>query len=640
MSVPITVKIQNVGRFLSTMIMPNISIFIAWGIVSGLFMSYGWFPNKNLEKILLPISMYLFPILIANTGGYLINGRKGAIVGSIAIIGAIASTTMPMLLGAMIIGPLGGWITYYFDKISKYRIKSGFEMLINNFSISILGIFLLLISFFLIGPMIESLSYFLGYIINSMISNHLLPFVAILIEPAKILFLNNIINHGVLFPLGIQEVVKFNKSILFLIESNPGPGLGVLLAWFFLGKDNVKKSSREAIIIQFFGGVHEVYFPYVLKYPRLIFGLIFGSMTGIFILIILHGGLISAVSPGSIISILTMTPKNLYFVNFLAIVVSCLVSFIISCILLKINNKNSYINDDFNISNKDIFLIDSLSNKKNTYITSVLDSKKSIYNIVVACDAGMGSSAISAGILRKKLDSFSLSKKIKVVNTSIDSIPNYGVDLIITHCSLSERARNKNFQAQHLSLNNFLDDGFYNELSEYLSKNNHKKDDDSIINKVCDLNSIDNKKKIFDVTKKNIFLNQRASNKEEVIKFIGEQLVMQGYVKEEYIESMLEREKMMSTWLGESIALPHGTIKGKDSILNTGIIFCQFPTGVLFGDEPEDIAYLVIGIAARNNEHISVVSKITNILDNKDIIKNISTTKSINDILSLFSRDS
>ncbi|AAO27220.1 PTS system mannitol-specific IIABC component [Buchnera aphidicola str. Bp (Baizongia pistaciae)] len=637
MSVPMTVKVQNLGRFLSAMIMPNISVFIAWGIISGLFIKSGWCPNQTLEKVLSPISVYLFPILIANTGGYLINGKRGAIVGSIAVVGAIISTAIPMLLGAMIIGPIGGWITYYFDKISKYKVKSGFEMLVNNFSVGILGVLLLFISFLCIGPMIEKLSCFLGYVVNLMINNHLLPFIAILIEPAKIFFLNNVINHGVLFPLGIQEVVKFNKSIFFLIESNPGPGIGVLMAWFFFGCDNIKKSLKEAIVIQLFGGIHEIYFPYVLKNPRLILALILGSITGIFILIVLRGGLISAASPGSIISILAMTPKGLYVINLLAIIISFLVSFLVSCMLLKISNRNHYVKGSNTKIEKDNFLINSSFQKNRTCIKSSLDSHKCIRNIIFACDAGMGSSAVAAGILRNKIHDLNIFN-ITVSNAAIDSIPNFGVDLIITHYSLTDRARKRNSNAKHLSLNSFLDNAFYNELSKYLVENNLDNNSSILDFSVRNQNNFSSKKNVFSLTKENIFLGQIASSKEEVIRFIGRQLVNQGYVKEEYIEAMLEREKMMSTWLGESIALPHGTIQSKDFILNTGIIFCQFPNGILFGDDPEDIAHLVIGVAARNNEHIPVVSNITNILDNNDVIKSLSITKNIDDVLYLFSR--
>ncbi|XBC40739.1 MAG: PTS mannitol transporter subunit IICBA [Buchnera aphidicola (Nurudea yanoniella)] len=633
MSMLIKVKIQNIGRFLSNMIIPNISAFIAWGLISGLFLNFGWIPNENLEKIVNPMIIYLFPILIASTGGQLIHGKRGAIVGSIAIIGAIVNTTLPMLLGAMIIGPLGGWFIRWFDNVIKNKVTSSFEMLVNNFSAGIIGIFLSIISFFIIGPIIEEFSNILEYGVSVIVKHNCLPLIAFFIEPAKILFLNNAINHGIFSSLGMQEVDIFKKSIFFLIESNPGPGIGVLIALFFLeyNNENVKSGLRNAIIIQFLGGIHEVYFPYILLNPRLIIALILGSMTNIFILMIFGGGLISTASPGSIISILAMTPKNLYIINIFAIIMSCFISFFISLIILKVFNK-MYKNNITGIQKKFKKDCANFSNNMNSLNNCQFNILKKIKKITVACDAGMGSSAVGAGILRKVLNSLNID--IIVVNSSIDSIPNDS-DLVITHKNLTERAKIQHPQFQHLSLNNFLDNNFYNALGKNLIKFN--KNNISLIHKNFLRKDFNNNRNIFYFKKENIFLNQQAKNKKEAIKFIGKQLVKQGYVKKEYIAAMLEREKIMSTWLGESIALPHGTIKSKDSILKTGAIFCQFPNGVHFGDQPDDIAFLVIGIAARNDEHIMVVSSITRVLDDHKIIKILSHTNDVNDVLKLFS---
>ncbi|XBC39216.1 MAG: PTS mannitol transporter subunit IICBA [Buchnera aphidicola (Nurudea shiraii)] len=632
MSMLIKVKIQNIGRFLSKMIIPNISAFIAWGLISGLFLNFGWIPNENLEKVINPMIIYLFPILIASTGGRLMHGKRGAIVGSIAIIGAIVNTTLPMLLGAMIIGPLGGWCIRGFDSIIKGKVSSSFEMLVNNFSAGIIGIFLSIVSFFVIGPIIEEFSNILEYSVSVIVKHNCLPLIAIFIEPAKVLFLNNAINHGIFSSLGMQEVDIFKKSIFFLIESNPGPGIGMLLALFFLQhkNKNVQSNLKSAIIIQLLGGIHEIYFPYVLLNPRLIIALILGGMTNIFILMIFGGGLISTASPGSIISILAMTPKNLYIVNMFAVSMSCLISFLMSLVILRIFNK-LFQNDMKTVSVKHM-----KNNFKPQYNKKVFNNFQfnvftKINKIIVACDAGMGSSAIGAEMLKKVL--CSLNVNIIVSNSAIDSIPN-DTDLVITHKNLTERAKVKHPQFQHLSLNNFLDRDFYKKLGSDLIKlkTNH-------VNSTCNniIKKESNKdKNIFSFRKENIFLNQTAKNKQEAIKFIGKQLVNQGYVKQEYISAMLEREEIMSTWLGESIALPHGTIQAKDFILKTGAIFCQFPKGVRFGDHSDDIACLVIGIAARNNEHVMVVSSITKALDDHKVIKALSKTNDINDILRLF----
>lgn len=617
----ITLKIQIFGRFLSNMIMPNISVFIAWGIMTSLFIPLGWLPNASLSHLISPIMMYLLPLSISYTGGKLISGERGGLAGSIGVIGAIASTKIPMLLGAMIIGPLSGWSIKYFDKLIENKVKNGFEMLVNNFSLAIISILISIFSFFFAGPFIENISYYLSLAIKMITDYQCLPIISIIIEPAKIFFLNNAINHGVLSPLGIQEVIEKNSSIFFLIESNPGPGLGILMAWFFYGTGELSKTAGGAALIEFLGGVHEIYFPYVLIKPRLIASLILGGITGVFFLVFLQGGLLSAVSPGSILSILAMTPKGLYFANIISIFFSFLVSYVSAIILLKIQfNKKKNIHIQYN-SDKNI-----KSSKYYNFFENI--SFKNIKKIIVACDAGMGSSALGASILRKKIDNAHLNY-ISVSNMAINALPKKA-DLIITHYHLTPRAKIYAPYAQHLSLKNFLNHDFYNNLIQVLLKNK------------ITLNNIDNKDHLvnlvtptcfFKIRKKNIFLNQHAKNKEEAIKLVGKYLYDQGYVQSSYISAMLEREKISSTWLGESIALPHGTIQSKDFILKTGIIFCQFPKGVHFGEDIDDIAYIVIGIAARNNEHIAVVSKITNALDNTEIIKKLSQTKNIDEVL-------
>ncbi|WAI18298.1 MAG: PTS mannitol transporter subunit IICBA [Buchnera aphidicola (Acyrthosiphon caraganae)] len=626
MLILIKLKIQNFGRFLSNMIMPNISIFIAWGIMTALFMPLGWQPNKNLEQLISPIIFYLLPILIGYTGGSLISGSRGGLVGSITTIGVITSTNIPMLLGGMIVGPLGGWVIKYFDKKIENKIKNGFEMLVNNFSLAIFGILLAIISFFTIGPFIEWISLILGELIKIIVSYNLLPLTAIVIEPAKIFFLNNVINHGIFSPLGIQDALDKHSSVFFLIESNPGPGLGVLMAWFFFGKGELSRSSGGAALIEFLGGVHEIYFPYVLIKPKLIISLILGGMSGIFMLVLLHGGLISAASPGSILSILALTPKHLYFANITSIFCSFIISFISSIILLKFNFYTFNQDSRKNINkHKNHLNIEILQDNFDTIKFS------EIKTIIVACDAGMGSSAMGASILRKKIKSANLNH-ISVLNMAINVLPK-NADLVITHKNLTHRAQEYAPDAQHISLKNFLNNNFYDNLVKQLIKST--RDLKNNPSNSLKINNIKTSHNLFQLSEHDIILNQYANNKEEAINIVGKHLVKQGYVKSDYINSMLEREKIASTWLGESIALPHGTIEAKDSILRTGIIFCQFPQGVLFGEDIDDIAYLVIGIAAKNNEHIMVVSSITNALDNKDTIKTLSNTTSTKEALSL-----
>ncbi|QCI19080.1 PTS mannitol transporter subunit IICBA [Buchnera aphidicola] len=612
----IKLKIQNFGQFLSNIMMPNISIFIAWGIMNVLFAPLGWKPNKILAELISPIIFYLLPILIGFTSGKLVGGKRGGIIGSITTIGMITSTGIPMLLGGMISGVLGGWIIKVFDNLLKDKIKNGFEMLINNFSIALIGIILTIIAFLFIGPCIEWFSFSIGRLLKIVIHHNLLPLIAIIIEPAKIFFLNNAINHGVFTPLGLQDILENKNSIFFLIESNPGPGLGMLLACFFFGEKDYYKSAGGAAIIQFIGGVHEVYFSYVLMNPRLILSLILGSMTNIFMLVYFHGGLIGAVSPGSILSILAMTKKGFYCINIFSIFSSFFVSFLVAFILLKfIHNKNN---------NTNICLLNNKNYKSNDFF-------KNVNTIVVACDAGMGSSAIGASILRKKMRKKNLMH-ISVFNTSIHCLP-HNADIVITHKNLTSRAKKYAPNAKHIPLINFLDNVFYDFLVNKLIQNKNFRNEEKI-SKTNGFDIKDKSNKLFKLSKKNVFLNQFADNKEQAIKIVGKYLVEQGYVENNYIDAMLAREKIASTWLGENIALPHGTIEAKNNILKTGIIFCQFPNGVRFGDDFNDIAYLVIGIAAKNNEHIKVVSQITNALDNTEIISKLSKTKNVEEVLS------
>ncbi|ECN6752763.1 PTS mannitol transporter subunit IICBA, partial [Salmonella enterica subsp. enterica serovar Newport] len=313
MSSDIKIKVQSFGRFLSNMVMPNIGAFIAWGIITALFIPTGWLPNETLAKLVGPMITYLLPLLIGYTGGRLVGGERGGVVGAITTMGVIVGADMPMFLGSMIAGPLGGYCIQKFDSWVDGKIKSGFEMLVNNFSAGIIGMILAILAFLGIGPAVEVLSKILAAGVNFMVAHDMLPLASIFVEPAKILFLNNAINHGIFSPLGIQQSHEMGKSIFFLIEANPGPGMGVLLAYMFFGRGSAKQSAGGAAIIHFLGGIHEIYFPYVLMNPRLILAVILGGMTGVFTLTILNGGLVSPASPGSILAVLAMTPKGAYF---------------------------------------------------------------------------------------------------------------------------------------------------------------------------------------------------------------------------------------------------------------------------------------------------------------------------------------
>ncbi|MGN2426175.1 PTS mannitol transporter subunit IICBA [Klebsiella electrica] len=633
MSSDIKIKVQSFGRFLSNMVMPNIGAFIAWGIITALFIPTGWLPNETLAKLVGPMITYLLPLLIGYTGGKLIGGERGGVVGAITTMGVIVGADMPMFLGAMIAGPLGGWAIKHFDSWVDGKIKSGFEMLVNNFSAGIIGMILAILAFLGIGPAVEVLSKILAAGVNFMVVHDMLPLASIFVEPAKILFLNNAINHGIFSPLGIQQSHELGKSIFFLIEANPGPGMGVLMAYMFFGRGNAKQSAGGAAIIHFLGGIHEIYFPYVLMNPRLILAVILGGMTGVFTLTILNGGLVSPASPGSILAVLAMTPKGAYFANIAAIVAAMVVSFVISAILLKTSKVKE--EDDIDAATRRMQDMKAESKGAATPLSAgtVANDLSHVRKIIVACDAGMGSSAMGAGVLRKKVQDAGLSN-ISVTNCAINNLPP-DVDLVITHRDLTERAMRQVPQAQHISLTNFLDSGLYTNLTERLVAAQRHTDNEKKVHGSLKDSFDAPETNLFKLGAENIFLGRKAATKEEAILFAGEQLVKGGYVEPEYVQAMLDREKLTSTYLGESIAVPHGTIEAKDRVLKTGVVFCQYPEGVRFGEDEDDVARLVIGIAARNNEHIQVITSLTNALDDESVIERLTHTTSVEEVLSL-----
>jgi len=616
------IKVQNFGRFLSNMVMPNIGAFIAWGFITALFIPTGWLPNEGLSSLVGPMITYLLPLLIGYTGGKLIGGDRGAVVGAITTMGVIVGTSIPMFMGAMIVGPLGGWAIKKFDEAIHGKVKSGFEMLVNNFSAGIIGMILAILSYYLIGPFVTGLSEGLAWGVNSLVEAGLLPLTSIFVEPAKILFLNNAINHGIFSPLGIQQSTELGQSIFFLIEANPGPGLGLLLAYMVFGKGSAKASAGGATIIHFFGGIHEIYFPYVLMNPRLILAVIAGGATGVFTLTMFNAGLISPASPGSIFAVLIMTPKASLIGVLLSVAASATVSFLVASFLMKTQKDVSEDEGDqlAEAANK-------MKDMKNAPAAANVNMAE-VTKIIVACDAGMGSSAMGASLLAKKVKSAGLD--ISVTNCAINNLP-ADVEIVVTHKDLTPRAIKQVASAKHLSLTNFLDSALYDGLVAELvaaqgsGSVSEEAEEDAA------------KKPVFELTAENIHLGLTASNKQEAIQFAGDQLVKLGYAEPAYIDGMFAREKLVSTYLGESIAVPHGTIEAKESVIKTGIVVCQYSEGVLFGDDEDDIAKLVIGIAAKNDEHISVISTITNALDDPDAIEALINSKDVQKVLSILS---
>lgn len=337
--------IQRIGGFLAGMIMPNIAAFIAWGLITALFIPTGWWPNEQLAKLVGPMILTLLPVLIGYTGGRLVHGQRGAVIGAVATMGVVVGTDIPMFLGAMIIGPTAAYVLKRSDGLIAGRVRPGFEMLVDNFSAGILGLILAVLGLLAVGPIVETLANVAGDGVDVLVANGLLPLVSIIVEPAKVLFLNNAINHGVLGPLGVTQALETGKSILFMIETNPGPGLGILLAYWFFGPRALRPSAPGAIIIHFFGGIHEIYFPYVLMNPRLILAAIAGGASGVFTAVVTGAGLVATPSPGSIFAYMAVTPRDGYFGVLAAILVASVVSFAVASVLLGFGRAEQPVSD-------------------------------------------------------------------------------------------------------------------------------------------------------------------------------------------------------------------------------------------------------------------------------------------------------
>lgn len=456
-------KIQVMGRFLSGMVMPVIGAFIAWGLITALFIETGWAPNERLAALVSPMSTFLLPLLIAYTGGKMVHGERGGVIGAIATMGVIVGADIPMFMGAMIMGPLSAWIMKKFDQAIEGKVKAGFEMLVNNFSLGILGAILAAVALLGVTPLVEMLNSAMETGVNFFVQRGLLPLASILIEPAKVLFLNNAINHGIFSPMGIQQVEEVGKSIFFLLEANPGPGLGILLAYCLAGKESAKSSAPGAVIIEFLGGIHEIYFPYILMNPVLILAAIAGGATGVFVNSMLGAGLTAPASPGSIIAILAMCPKGGYLPVLAGVAAATIVSFAVALPILKFAGKDA----DLEESQKKVS--DMKAESKGTKVeTAEVKSALEVHKIVFACDAGMGSSAMGATVLRKKLKEAGI-EDIEVVHAPVSSIP-ADADMVVTHNELGERAAHSNPNAQLVLIQNFLGAPEYDEVVAQLSK--------------------------------------------------------------------------------------------------------------------------------------------------------------------------
>ncbi|WP_270407277.1 PTS sugar transporter subunit IIA [Brachybacterium paraconglomeratum] len=692
------VVLQKVGTSLSNMVMPNIPALIAWGILTAFFIPDGWTPNEPLASVVGPMIHFLLPLLIANTGGRMVYEARGAVVGVIATMGVIGGSDwliaqenaqlleqwvasgkdaadyaplgeVHMFIGAMIMAPLAAWIMKKLDRLWQDHIPAGFEMLVNMFSAGIIGFGLLAAGFFGLAPLVNGLMTLLSNGVAALVNAGLLPLVSILIEPAKVFFLNNAINHGVLTPLGISEAAINGKSVLFLLESNPGPGVGILLAYTFFGRGAARASAPGAAIIQFFGGIHEIYFPYVLMKPLLILAAIGGGMTGVAINVAFGTGLIAPASPGSIFAIFGVAARDSYLGIALAVLGAATVSFLLSTLFLKIGKQ-----DDGDIASATAKM-EQMKGKKSSVAGALTGAGAAgagaaaaadasghtgpIRKIVFACDAGMGSSAMGATVLRKKVRAAGFDD-VEVTNKAISSL-NDEWDVVVTQKELTDRARQRTGSAVHVSVDQFMNSPRYDEVVELVGERNSPESaagagaaagtgaataaattpsaDESPRGRHAAprpdeeetaTDSADSAPQI--LAPSSIVLDGTATDSASGIDEAGALLVAAGAVDEGYVRAMHDREATVSTFMGNGLAIPHGTNEAKSSITRSAMSFVRYPGGIDWNGNPTTF---VIGIAGVGNEHLTLLQKVAMTFSDAAQVKRLEDATTTDEILEI-----
>ncbi len=634
--------VQRVGTYLSNMVLPNIGAFIAWGLITALFIETGWITligdkifnydggygfvedlggwgSAEGTGIVGPMIVYLLPVLIGYTGGRMAYGDdniRGGVVGAIATMGAVAGADVPMFLGAMIMGPLGGYTMRRVDALWDGKIRPGFEMLVNNFSAGIWGMILAIGGFLVAGPFVESFSNLAERVVDFLVDNSLLPLTSIFVEPAKILFLNNAINHGVFTPLGTSEAVEEGKSILFLIEANPGPGLGLLLAFAVFGKGIAKASAPGAAVIQFLGGIHEIYFPFVLMKPKLLLAVVLGGMTGVATNLIFDSGLRAPAAPGSIIAVWLQSPAGSIAGVTLSVILSAGVSFLVASVLLKLDRGE----DSGDLAGATASM-ESMKGK-GSLASSVLGSGRGIQSIVFACDAGMGSSAMGASVLRKKVHAAGHGE-VTVVNKAISNLTD-SYDLVVTHQDLTERAKQQTPSALHISVDNFMGSPRYDEIVELIDQagpGGAAPADGPTAGLTGDV-----------LVSDAIVLGGTARSRDEAIDESGQLLVRSGAVDPSYVEAMHARETSVSTHMGNGLAIPHGTNEAKGAIRRTAISFVRYAEPVDWNGKP---AEFVVGIAGAGDDHLALLARLAEVFTDDDAVARLREARTADEVLAI-----
>ncbi|MBJ7529646.1 MAG: PTS mannitol transporter subunit IICBA [Nocardioides sp.] len=636
----VRVRVQKFGTAMSNMIMPNIPALIAWGILTALFIPDGWLPNADLATLVGPTIHYLLPLVIAYTGGRMVYDARGGVVGAFATMGAIAGSdllianfnaTLPegsselgqvhMFLGAMILGPLSAWVMKRLDALWDGKVKPGFEMLVNQFSAGITAFLMALVGFYGVARLVNAVMDAASSLVETLVDNNLLPLTSVLIEPAKVFFLNNAINHGALTPLGISEAAENGKSVLFLLEANPGPGLGILLAYTFFGKGLAKASAPGAAVIHFLGGIHEIYFPYVLMKPKLILAVIAGGATGVGVNVLFDTGLRAPASPGSIIAVYAQTARDSYVGVTLAVAASAAVTFAVAAFLLKLDKS-----DDEGDLAAATAKMEQHKGKKSSVASALTGAGAgtgAIHSIVFACDAGMGSSAMGASVLRKKVQAAGFSD-VSVTNKAISNLRD-DVDLVVSHQDLTDRARQRSGSALHVSVDNFMQSPAYDEIVDLLRQRNGaggaptpaSAEEEGALGGAL-------------LARESIVLDGTARTRDDAITEAGRLLVAAGAAEPAYVEAMHEREASVSTFMGNGLAIPHGTNEAKSSVHRTAISLVRYSDGL---DWKGKQVRFVVGIAAVGKDHLKLLGRIAEVFLDDDQVARLERASTTDEVL-------
>lgn len=671
--VKLRVIVQKVGTSLSNMVMPNIPALIAWGILTAFVIDVGWTPNAALASFVGPMIHYLLPLIIANTGGRMVYDARGAVVGVVATMGVIGGSDyligeenvrlldawlaggnsadsfsalgeVHMFIGAMIMAPLAAWLMKKLDALWEGKIRAGFEMLVNLFSAGIFSFLMAIAGFYLLAPLVNGLMNALSAGVAGLINAGLLPLVSLLIEPAKVFFLNNAVNHGVLTPLGIADAAEHGKSLLFMLEANPGPGLGILLAYWFFGGGAAKASAPGAAIIHFFGGIHEIYFPYVLMRPQLIIAAIGGGMTGVFLNVAFSTGLVSPAAPGSIIAVFAVAARDSYLGLAVAVFGAAAVSFAIAAFLLRLSKKGE---DDLAAATAKM---EEMKGKKSSVAGALAGGSDTtahtgrIEQVVFACDAGMGSSAMGATVLRNKMKEAGFTD-VHVTNKSIANLQDEW-DVVVTQKELTDRARQRTGSAIHVSVDQFMNSPRYDEVVELVRERNTEaapeerakparaKEDAPAETEAAEPAQADESAAV--MSEATIILAGESTSASAAIDESGRLLVDVGAVDDGYIAAMHDREATVSTFMGNGLAIPHGTNEAKSTIKRTAMSFVRYTEPLDWNGEPVEF---VIAIAGIGDEHLELLQKVALAFADTAQVDKLRAAASADAVLDIFGRE-